>query len=201
MLTSSEYLEIERQAPFRSEFFRGEMFAMAGGSARHSRIKTNLLSLLNNRLKGQPCVTYDNDLRMMCPTGLYTYPDASVICGDLTFDDDREDTALNPTVLLEVLSKSTEAYDRGKKFDHYRTIPTLQEYVLVSQDEPMVQTFFRNEDNTWTLTTVSGLDQVAELRSIGVGLPLGDVYDRVNFTAEVTESSEGDRRPGPRFPL
>jgi len=199
-LTSAEYLEVERKAVFRSEFFLGQMVAMAGGSARHSRIKTNLLSQLNILLKGQDCVTYDGDLRIKCPTGLYTYPDASVICSGLVFEDDREDTVLNPRLVVEVLSRSTEAYDRGKKFDHYRTIPSLQEYVLVSQEEPMIQWFFRNDDNTWTMNAVSSRDQSANLLSVGIKLSLADVYDRLDFTPQETESSEDDRRPVPRSP-
>ncbi|MEI8022048.1 MAG: Uma2 family endonuclease [Schlesneria sp.] len=183
-LTPAEYLKIERAASYRNEYFRGQMFAMAGGSARHSRIKTNVLGYLNSRLKGQPCSTYDSDLRVKCPTGLYTYPDASVLCGELEFDDEHKDTVLNPTLLVEVLSKSTEAYDRGKKFDHYRTIPSLREYVLVSQDEPMVQRFVRNDDDTWTLSAVSSLDQAATLSSIRIDLPLAEVYERVDFTPD-----------------
>ncbi len=184
VLTPAEYLRIERAATYRSEFFRGEMFAMAGGSPKHSRIKTNVLCELQNQLKRKPCVPYDSDLRIRCATGLYTYPDASVICGALEFDDGEKDTVLNPTLLVEVLSKSTEAYDRGKKFDNYRSIPALREYVLVSQDEPVIQRFLRNDDNTWTLTVVSGLDQTLKLKSIDVDLPLSEVFDRVDFTEE-----------------
>ena len=187
-LSSAEYLRIERAARYRSEFFRGEMFAMAGGSPKHSRLKTNVLTELNNRLKGKPCAPFDSDLRVRCRTGLYTYPDASVICGELEFDDEHKDTVLNPTLIVEVLSKTTEAYDRGKKFDHYRTIPALREYVLVSQDEPMVQRFLRNDDDTWTLTAVSGLERSLMLNSIGVELPLAEVFDRVDFT--IDESDE-----------
>ena len=189
VFTAAEYLRIERAATYRSEFYRGEMFAMAGGSPKHSRIKTNVLTELNNRLKGQPCVPYDSDLRIRCRTGLYTYPDASVICGELEFDDEHKDTVLNPTLIVEVLSKTTEAYDRGKKFNHYRTIPALREYVLVSQDEPMLQRFLRNEDGTWTLTAVSGMDQVLALKSMEVELPLAEVFDRVDFTADETEDN------------
>ena len=185
--TPAEYLHLERAATYRSEYFRGEIFAMAGGSPQHSRIKTNVTSQLNSQLKGQPCTTYDSDLRIKCQTGLYTYPDASVICADLEFDDDQRDTVLNPTLLIEVLSKSTEAYDRGKKFDNYRSIPSLREYVLVSQDEPTIQRFLRNDDNTWTLTAVAGLDQTIPLRSIGIDLPLSEVYERVDFTTEGSE--------------
>ena len=184
VLTEAEYLRIERAANYRSEFYRGEMFAMAGGSPKHSRIRINLSGSLWSRLKGHPCVAYDSDLRIRCRTGLYTYPDASVICDELEFDEEHKDTVLNPTLIVEVLSKSTEAYDRGKKFDHYRTIPSLREYVLVAQDEPMVQRFLRNDDDTWTLTAVSGLDQSLRLKSIDVELLLAEIFDRVNFTAE-----------------
>ena len=196
-LSAVEYLHIERAATYRSEFFRGEMFAMAGGSPKHSRIKTNVLTELNTRLKGKPCVPYDSDLRIRCRTGLYTYPDASVICGELEFDDEHKDTVLNPTLIVEVLSKTTEAYDRGKKFDHYRTIPSLREYVLVSQDEPMVQRFLRNDDDTWTLTAVSGLERSLLLNSIGVELPLAEVFDRVDFTVEESDETPAvsERRP------
>ena len=187
VVTPVEYLRLERAATYRSEYFRGEIFAMADGSPKHSRIKTNVLSQLNSRLRGQPCATYDSDLRIKCPTGLYTYPDASVICSELEFDDEQRDTVLNPTLLVEVLSKTTEAYDRGKKFDHYRTIPSLREYVLVSQDEPTIQRFLRNDDDTWTLSVATGFDQTITLRSIGIDLPLSEVYERVDFTAEGPE--------------
>ena len=188
-LTSAEYLAIERIAPYRSEYFRGEMFAMAGGSPTHSRIKTNILGELRNRLKGNPCAPYDSDLRIKCPTGLYTYPDVSVICSELELDDEQKDTVLNPTLLIEVLSKNTEAYDRGKKFDHYRTIPSLREYVLVSQEEPMIQRFLRNDDNTWTMNAVTDLNQSIRLQSLGIEIPLAEVYERVEFTADTTTES------------
>ena len=185
--TPAEYLRREREASYRSEYLRGEIFAMTGGSLKQSQIKTNILGELRNRLKGRPCAPYDCDLRIKCATGLYTYPDASVICNEPEFDDARKDTVLNPTLLVEVLSKTTEAYDRGKKFDHYRTIAALREYVLVSQDEPMIQRFLRNDDETWTLTAVAGLEQTIALRSIGVDLPLAEVYERVDFSAESEE--------------
>ena len=187
VLSAAEYLRIERAAAYRSEFYRGEMFAMAGGSPKHSLIKMNLSGSLWNRLRCHPCTAYDSGLRIKCPTGLYTYPDASVMCEELEFDDERKDTVLNPTLIVEVLSKTTEAYDRGKKFDHYRTIPSLREYVLVAQDEPMVQRFLRNDDGTWTLTAVSGLDQTLALKSIDVQLPLAEIFDRVDFTIEEVE--------------
>ena len=183
-VTPEEYLDIERTATYRSEYFRGEIFAMAGGSAKHSRIRTNVISLLNVRLNGTPCTTFDSDLRIKCPTGLYTYPDASVVCGNLEFDDEHQDTVLNPTLLVEVFSKSSEACDRGKKFDHYRTILSIREYVLVSQDEPMVQCFVRNGDGTWTLSVASSLEQNAKIHLIGIDLLVASIYDRVDFTTD-----------------
>ena len=184
VLTPEEYLTIERAATYRSEFYRGEMFAMSGGTPKHSMISLNVTGELRSRLKGRRCAPYESNLRIKCSTGLYTYPDASVICGELEFDDQRKDTVLNPTLLVEVLSKSTEAYDRGKKFDHYRTIPTLLEYLLVLQGEPTIQRFWRNDDGSWTLTAVTGLDQTLKLLSIDVELPLAEIYDRIDFTPD-----------------
>jgi Uma2 family endonuclease len=191
-LTPAEYLRIERAAPYRSEYFAGEMFAMAGGSPRHSLITMNVGSELRNRLKGRPCTAYESNLRIrVSATGLYTYPGASVICGELEFDDERQDTVLNPTLIVEVLSDSTEAYDRGKKFGHYRQLESLREYLLVAQDRPYLERFLRNADNTWTLTVASGLDQSLELPSIGVTLPLSEVYDKVSFAAGPAPSPDG----------
>ncbi len=181
-LTPAEYLKIERAAEFRHEYFNGEMFAMSGGSPQHSLIKMNVGGELRDQLKGRPCTAFDSDLRIrVSPAGLYTYPDISVVCGELEFDDDQGDTVLNPALLVEVLSDSTEAYDRGKKFEHYRRIASLREYVLISQKSPTIERYLRNPDETWTLTAVIGLDASIHLPSIDVTLPLVEVYDRVTF--------------------
>ena len=181
-LTPTEYLKIERASEFRHEFVNGEMFAMAGGSPQHSAIKVNLSREVSTRLKGRPCTAFDSDLRIqVSPTGLYTYPDLSVVCGELEFDDDQQDTVLNPTLLVEVLSGSTEAYDRGEKFAHYRQIASLREYVLISQKSPLVERYLRNPDDTWTLTAVIGLEASIHLLTIDLTLPLAEVYDRVKF--------------------
>jgi len=183
MLTPAEYLRIERAALYRSEYFAGEMFAMAGGTPPHSLIAMNIGGELREALKGKPCAAYNSDLRIrVSASGLYTYPDISVICGELQFDDDKRDTVFNPTLIVEVLSDSTEGYDRGKKFDHYRQIPSLQEYVLVWQDSPKLERFMRSPDGTWNLTIVGGLDQQLVLPSIGVTLKLAEVFDRVAFS-------------------
>jgi Uma2 family endonuclease len=181
-LTPEEYLAIERAAEFRSEYHAGEMFAMVGGSPRHSLIKTQVLATLTVRLRGRACTAYDSDLRIrVSATGLYTYPDASVICGPLEFDDQRRDTVLNPAVLVEVLSESTEAYDRGKKFNHYRRIESLKEYLLVSQDEPKIEHYLRSDDGSWKLTEAAGLEATLRLPSLEIALPLREVYDKVDF--------------------
>lgn len=189
-LSVAEYFAIERDATTKSEYFNGEMFAMAGGSPRHSRIKTCVLAELQRQLRQKPCVPYDSDLRVACPTGLLTYPDATVVCGDLIFREDDQDTVTNPTLIVEVLSKTTERYDRGKKFDHYRSIESLREYVLVSQDEPMIQTYLRNADGSWTLRVANAIEQSIRLTSIECELRLSDVYDRVVFDPEPDEPLE-----------
>ncbi|MFM9964013.1 MAG: Uma2 family endonuclease [Planctomycetaceae bacterium] len=181
-LTPAEYLKIERAAECRHEYLNGEMFAMPGNSPLHSLIKVNSGCELGTKLKGRPCTAFDSDLRIRIPpSNLYTYPDLSVVCGELEFDDDQQDTVLNPTLLVEVLSDSTEAYDRGKKFEHYRRIAALREYVLISQKSPTIERYLRNPDETWTLTAVIGLDASIHLSSIDVTLSLAEVYDRVTF--------------------
>jgi Uma2 family endonuclease len=181
-LTEAEYLEIERAAEFKSEFFEGEMFAMAGGTPRHSLLGTNVAVEFANRLRAKPCVPYNADLRIKIEaTGLLTYPDLSVICGPLQFAGGTDDTVVNPTVLVEVLSDSTEAYDRGKKFEHYRQIPTLQEYLLVSQTEPRIEQFIRQPDGHWLLHEAAGLEASLELPALGISISLGEVFARVTF--------------------
>ena len=181
-LTPDEYLEIERVAEFKSEFFAGEMFAMAGGTPQHSLIATNLAREFGNLLKGGDCAAYNADLRIKIEaTGLYTYPDLSVICGPLQFDEGTNDTVINPTVLVEVLSDSTEAYDRGKKFEHYRQIPALKDYLLVSQKEPRIEHFIRQSDGGWLLNEAAGLEASLQLPSLRIAIALGEVFDKVNF--------------------
>ena len=181
-LTEAEYLEIERRAEFKSEFFDGEMFAMAGGSPTHSLIATNLGGEFRDRLKGRPCVPYNSDLRIKVEaTGLDTYPDLSVICGPLRFSDAERDTVVNPTVLVEVLSDSTEAYDRGARFQNYRQIPTLREYLLVSQKEPRIEQYVRQENSRWWLFEAAGLEATVELPSLHITVALSEVYARVEF--------------------
>ena len=181
-LTEAEYLEIERAAEFKSEFFDGEMFAMAGGTPQHSLISTNLAREFGNRLKDHPCVAYNADLRIKVEaTGLCTYPDLSVICEPLEFAGGTDDTVVNPTLLVEVLSDSTEAYDRGKKFEHYRQIAGLREYLLVSQNEPRIEQFVRQPDRRWLLQEVAGRESSLELPSLRITISLAEIFAKVDF--------------------
>src|SRR5437763_806965 len=178
LLTPQQYLDRERQADFRSEFYRGEMFAMAGVSWEHTLIKDNLAGETGNQLKAGPCRVGTSDLRVkITATGLYTYPDLVVVCGEPQFEDDQFDTLLNPRALVEVLSDSTEKYDRGAKFAHYRQIPSLQEYVMVAQDRPLVERYVRQADGSWLLTVVEGPSSTFTFTSIPVRIPLSAVYN------------------------
>lgn len=182
-VTEADYLRLEREAEFKSEYFDGEMFAMAGGTRTHSLIASNLLGELRNSLKNTECVTYNSDLRIKVePTGLLTYPDVSIVCGEQRFLDETEDTLLNPSVLIEVLSDSKEGYDRGKKFEHYRQIPSLREYLLVSQKEARIEQFIRQPNGEWILKEAAGLDAEITLGSLRVVLRLAEVFAKVQFT-------------------
>ena len=182
-ITPEEYLEIERKAEYKSEYYQGEMFAMAGASLRHARIISNLMRELGLQLMDRPCLVASNDLRLrVAPTGLYTYPDVMVICGELQTADDQQDTVLNPTVIIEVLSDSTRDYDRGRKFQHYRTLPSLQEYLTVAQDAAHIEHWKRQQENLGLLAEFSDLGQSIELASIGCVLSLARVYHKVDWT-------------------
>jgi len=180
-LTEAEYLQVERAAEFKSEFFGGEMFARAGGTPQHSLIATNLAREFKNALKHGPCVAYNADLRVKVEaTGLPTYPDLSVVCGPLELATGTDDTMVNPTLLVEVLSDSTEAYDRGKKFEHYRQIPSLREYLLVSQHEPRIEQFVRQTD-CWIFDEVVGAETEIKLPSLDIALSLAEIFANVQF--------------------
>lgn len=190
-LTEAEYLAKERQAEFKSEFYRGEMFAMSGASREHILIAGNSAREIGNQFKGRCCEVYSNDMRVkVSATGLYTYPDVVIVCGEPEFFDAEVDTLLNPTVLIEVLSPTTESYDRGAKAEQYRRIPSLREHVLIAQDRPHVEVLIRQADGSWLLRETSDLDQVVNLPSVSVNLPMREIYDRITFEAQaMTESA------------
>lgn len=180
--TPEEYLALERQADYKSEYFAGEIFAMTGASRKHNLVAGNVLASLHAQLKGRPCEIYPSDMRVkVSPTGLYTYPDVVIICGDPAFDDDRKDTLLNPTVLVEVLSKSTASYDRGEKFEHYRKLNSLAEYLVIAQDKHHLEHYVRQPDNQWLLSETDDMQATIHLRSIECNLALLDIYDKVNI--------------------
>jgi Uma2 family endonuclease len=187
-LTPEEYLEIERRAERKSEYFQGEMFAMAGASLVHVLIVGNLVRELGNRLEAGPCRVYSSDLRLrVSPNGFFTYPDVMVICGDPQFADNRGDTVVNPVLIIEVLSTSTEAYDRGKKFEQYRTLPSLREYILVAQDAPRIEQFTPQPDGHWLSAETIGMDASIRLASIDCVLPLSKIYSKIDWPAVGTD--------------
>ena len=182
LLSPEEYLALERAAEFKSEYFNGRVYAMSGGSRAHSAIAINLARAFSLALDHTPCLVFSSDLRLRVPeTGLYTYPDLSVVCSEPEFADDYVDTLLNPIVVVEVLSKSTEAHDRGLKFINYRKLASLQEYVLIAQAEPRVEVFRRRGPGEWALSESGGQGAICRLESIGAEIALADIYRKVAF--------------------
>lgn len=182
LLTPQEYLARERQAGFRSEFYRGEIFAMAGASWRHTLIKDNMSRETGNMLQSGPCQVVTSDLRVkISATGLYTYPDLVVVCDEPQFEDQTQDTLLNPLVIVEVLSDSTEKYDRGTKFSHYRQLPSVQEYVMVAQDRLLIERYVRQTDDSWLLTVFGESADTFDFASIGASIPMSAIYRGVKL--------------------
>ena len=184
-LTVKEYLEFERSSDIKHEYFDGEIFAMSGAKRNHNKISTNLNGLVWQHLKGKNCENYSSDMRVFVPeVGLYTYPDLVVVCDESKFQDKVFDTLLNPVLLIEILSDSTEGYDRGKKFRLYRSIESLREYILVSQDEARIEKYMKSGDGFWILSEAVGINSEIEFASIECRVALAEVYDKVNFSDE-----------------
>jgi Uma2 family endonuclease len=181
-VSPEDYLRLERQAEHKSEYVNGEIFAMSGASRKHILITGNIGSEFNQQLRDKPGEVYANEMRVkVTATGLYTYPDVVVVCGEPKFEDSYFDTLLNPTVLVEVLSPSTERYDRIAKSSYYRTLDSLAEHLLVAQDEVRLEQYVKQPNGQWVLFECTSLDGVVELPSISCSLPLRDVYDKVTF--------------------
>ena len=177
--TAEDYLTLERSASIKSEFHNGEIYAMTGASRKHNLITVNIAGELRSQLKKRPCEAYINDMRVKAAEARsYHYPDIAVVCGAPQFEDTYFDTLLNPTLLIEVLSPSTEAYDRGGKFAHYRKIDSLREYLLISQDQPSIERYLRQGD-VWILSEALGLEASMSLESIDCLLSLREVYDKI----------------------
>jgi Uma2 family endonuclease len=184
-LTPEQYLEAERCAEFRHECYNGHIYAMSGGSYQHSQIIGNLTGEFRTALATRHCSVVTNDLRLrVSPDGLYTFPDVIVICGDPRFADDRRDTLLNPALIVDVLTPSTEAYGRGFKSAQYRTVDSLEEYALASQAEPRVKVFRRQPGGYWLLSEAVGLTAVCHFESLDCAIPLTEIYARVTFSPD-----------------
>jgi Uma2 family endonuclease len=179
-ISPEQYLEAERRAETKSEYLAGQVFALAGASERHNLIVANLIMEIGRQLKGRPCRVYPSDMRLrVSETGFYTYPDVTVVCGSPQLEDAHMDTLLNPTMLIEVLSDSTERYDRSRKAEHYRRIPSLEEYLLIAQDTPRIERYRRQGEREWLLSEAIGLEESIEVASIEGMLGLREVYERV----------------------
>jgi Uma2 family endonuclease len=181
ILTEAEYLDFERQSEIRHEYLSGHIYAMDGVSREHNLITGNVAAELRSQLRGRPCETYSNDMRVrISGNGLYTYPDVVVVCDNPIFLDDHRDTLINPLLIIEVLSPSTEAYDRGEKFKHYRSIESFSEYLLIAQNK-MSADHFVKQDEMWTIREV---EQEIRLVSVPCTLAFPTIYERVEFSAE-----------------
>lgn len=180
--TPEEYLAIDRQSEHKNEYFDGEIFAMTGASRKRNLISVNVATILNNQLAERDCEVYASDMRVKVnPTGLYTYPDVVVVCGEPQFEDKEIDTLLNPNVIIEVLSKSTEGYDRGSKFEHYRSIESLSEIVLIEQHKHHVEHYRRQGNSQWILTETNSQQDKIVLDSLNCDLPLSQIYMKVQM--------------------
>jgi Uma2 family endonuclease len=182
--TPEEYLALERKAQYKSEYINGQIYAMSGASREHNLIAVNVVGEIRSQFRGRTCEAYTSDMRVqVSPGGTYTYPDVVAVCGEPRFEDAEVDTLTNPTVIVEVLSPTTEAYDRGEKFRHYRRLESLAEYVLIAQDKVQVEHYARHGDKgeQWVLTEISDLAGTLDLTSIGCGLALADIYDKITL--------------------
>jgi Uma2 family endonuclease len=208
--TVEEYLALERAAEERSEYLDGVIYAMAGESEEHGDISVNLTMIIATQLKGKDCRARLKDTKVRsgpipslrnATKGLYSYPDVVVICGERQFHDSHRDVVLNPTVIIEILSPTTEAFDRGEKFDRYQFWnPTLSDYLLVSQDQPKIEHYIRQSDGSWSYFVYRGLQSKVPLKSIQCTLSLAEVYDRIVFPADAINSPTKVLPPKPSPP-
>lgn len=182
-ITEQQYLEHERNTAWPSEFLNGEIFRVEGASAKHALIHTNIGFTLRPEARKRGCLVYTTGRLRIHATGLYTYPDLMVVCGQPKYSDDLEETLTNPVVIFEILSRTTEGYDRGEKFDHYSTIPSLHEYITVSQHAPHIQHHLRQPNNSWVLTRLEGLDARLPIARLECELRLQQLYEDVIFDA------------------
>jgi Uma2 family endonuclease len=184
--TIDDYIELEKNSEERYEYFDGEVFAMADSSSNHHRISGNAYEYLQRNLRGRGCEAFHSDMRISVPAAFpYRYPDASVACGEPLFDEFQGQTRLvNPVLIIEVLSPSTENYDQGKKFTAYQSIESFREYLVIAQDRPHVIQYIQQSKNRWLRIEIEGLDSEIELESLGIMLTMRELYERVQFPAD-----------------
>ena len=181
-LGPEEYLRMERKSEIRHEYMDGELFAMTRASFEHNQISANIVRILGNQFLEKPCYVFSSDMKVRIPEiGKYTYPDIVVACEEASFEDDNNDALLNPIAIFEILSDSTEAHDRGKKFAHYRLMPSLAENVLVSQHDCLVEKFWRRDDHTWIYGEYRKMEHVPEMDSFDCSLSIVEMYRKVEF--------------------
>ncbi len=182
-ISVAEYLDIERLSEMKHEYLDGQVYMMAGESPRHSKICFSLYTSIGGQLRGKPCTGFSPNMKIATNNkGLYAYPDLAIVCGEPKYHDKKGDVLLNPTIIFEVLSPSTQHYDRGEKFLRYTNyIKSLTDYVLISQDKPLVEHFSRQPDNSWQSVVIQGFDAVLQFTAINVELPLKELYENISF--------------------
>ena len=184
-ISPAEYLAGEREAEIRHEYFAGEVFAMAGASREHNLIATNIVRLLGNQLLDKSCSVFASDMKVKVKKKeKYSYPDIVVVCEQEEYEDEHNDVLLNPVVLIEILSDSTEAYDRGDKFSHYQGISSFTEYILVSQYTFKMERFSRQPNNSWLYTIYQSEEDILSVEALKCSLPLAEVYRKVQFSRD-----------------
>lgn len=187
--TRGEYLSMEDTSEMKNEFFDGEIFAMAGGSKNHSIICVNVMWALREAVMDKDCIAFDGNMKLDIPKeNAFVYPDGMVVCEAVEFFEDRNDIIRNPLLIIEVLSPTTQVFDRGKKFKYYRSVPSLEEYVLISQEEPLIESYFRQDGKTWLYTVVRGLDDNVVLSSLEHDVGLKEIYRKVDFRSDAGEN-------------
>jgi Uma2 family endonuclease len=191
--TPCEYLALEEKAEQKHEYHAGEILAMSGGTFEHSLVSANVIREMGNRLKGKPCRALESNMRVRVELAdRYFYPDIAVVCGGPEFDpeDRNHTTIINPRVLVEVLSDSTEGYDRGEKFQMYRMLESLQEYIVIAQRQPHAEAYLRQGDGTWSLAPCDGIESTLRLRSLRIEIPMSEIYDGVTFRPPLPPPAE-----------
>lgn len=191
-ISPADYLSMEDAAEARNEFIDGEIFAMAGGSRNHSIICVNLMWGLREGVADKDCIAFDGNMKLKIEKeNAYVYPDGMVVCGEIEWVEERNDIIRNPLLVIEVLSPKTQTFDRGKKFKYYRSIPSLQEYVMISQEEPLIEAYFRRDEKTWLYTVFRGVNDKLFLSSLGHGIALAEVYRKVDFGGGLADETTG----------